>query len=84
VEGGRAREGGDHLLGVGGSDGGGVEARHTHPLGQVVGRPERLLHGDLLVEQHPDQERQRIGQEQLVGGGVPGDGEGRGGHGLRR
>src|SRR5205807_751341 len=45
---------------------------------QVVGTHEGLLHLHLLVEDHPDQQRERIGLEQLVGGLVlrPDDGHG--------
>ena len=40
---------------------------------------ERPLHRDLLVEQHPDQQRQGIVDEELIGVGITGDGERRAG-----
>ena len=34
---------------------------------------ERALHGELLVEQHPHEQREGIGRQHLVGRGVLGD-----------
>ena len=42
---------------------------------------ERPLHRHLLVEQHADEQRERIGDEQLVGFGITGDGKNRSCHG---
>ena len=40
------------------------------------GALERPLHRDLLIEEHADEQRERIGVEQAVGVGVAGDREG--------
>ena len=45
---------------------------------------ERPLHRHLLVEQHPDEERERIVDEQPVGDVVAGDGERDAGHAAQR
>ena len=47
----------------------GVE-RAAEALPQQVRRLERPLHRNLLVEEHPEQQRERIGREQAVGGFV--------------
>ncbi len=73
---------GHQVLGVRGSDGGGVEPAPAP--GQVVGAPEGLLHRDLLVEQHAHQQGEGVGAEQGVGLGIAGHGERGGGHGRHR
>ena len=50
-----------------------VELGHPEPLLQQERRPERPLHRDLLVEQHPEQHRERLGGEELVGRGDGGE-----------
>ena len=53
----------------------------AEPLFQPQRPEERLLHGDLLVEREPDEQRERIFREQLVGRFVHCEVE-RVGHGL--
>ena len=53
----------DELLGIHGGDGRGVE-QAAQPLLQAVGTAEGPLHRHLLVEQHADQQRQRVGVEE--------------------
>ena len=48
----------------------------AQPLLQERGALERPLHRDLLIEEHADEQRERIGVEQAVGVGVAGDREG--------
>ena len=55
----------------------------TQALGQAVGRRERRLHRDLLVQQHAEQQRERVVDEQAIGVGVAGDREGDVCHELR-
>jgi len=43
------------------------DVQRTHPLRQDGGTGERLLHRDLLVQHHSDQQRVRIGGQQQVG-----------------
>ena len=60
----------------------GVEATEAVP--QRRRTAERPLHRHLLVEQHADEERERIVDEQLVGDGVAGHGERGAGHARQR
>jgi len=62
------------LLRVGLGDPGGVQV--TEPVLQDRRAAEGLLHRDLLVEQHAEQQRQRIAAQQRVGVGVLGQVEG--------
>ena len=59
-------------LGVHVGDGPSVQA--TKPVDQGGRPPEGPLHGHLLVKQHADQQGQRVGVQQAVGGRVAGDG----------
>ena len=43
----------------------------TQALLQLRWRAERPLHRHLLVEQHPDKERERVGVEEPVASGSP-------------
>jgi hypothetical protein len=65
----------DELVGVHGGQCLRREALDPEAVGQQAGRAEGALHGELLVEQHPDQQGERIPAEQLVGGVVLGDAE---------
>ena len=67
----------EELVGVHRRDVGGVEPV-AQPVAQERRRHERPLHRHLLVEQHPEQDGERVGVEELVGVGVAGDGK----HGL--
>jgi hypothetical protein len=62
------------LLGVGLGDPADVEPAHAR--GDLGRSRERRLHRDLLVQEHPDQERERVGVEQAVRVGVAGQPEG--------
>ena len=44
-----------------------VEVVAAEPPRELGGRPERVFHRDLLVEQHPDQQRERVALQQRVG-----------------
>ena len=74
---GRSLEDAHELVGVGGRQVRGGERVDAHPVGQQPRRPEGTLHRELLVEQHPDQQRERVAAQQFVSGGVLGDAEGR-------
>jgi hypothetical protein len=66
----------EHRLDVFGAhrrDGSGVEGSESFP--QRRRTTERPLHRYLLIEQHPDEQRERVGDEELVGFGVAGDGQ---------
>ena len=56
---------------VGVGDRAGVERAEPRP--QLLGAGERRLHRHLLIEQHADQQGERIVGEQSVGGVVTGD-----------
>ena len=56
----------------------------VEPLTQPGGSGERHLHRDLLVEQHAEESREGVVDEQLVGLGVAGHGKGVRSHGARR
>ena len=55
----------------------GVQDVDAEPVGEQPRRPEGALHRELLVEQHAQEQGERVAAEQLVGGGVLGDAEGR-------
>src|SRR4051794_17443019 len=55
----------------------GGQGLDAEPVGQQPRCAERALHRELLVQQHADQEGQRVAGEQLVGGVVLGDVKGR-------
>ena len=60
----------EHRLELGGvhrRDRAGIELVHPEPLLQQERRAERPLHRDLLVQQHPDQDRERLPREELIG-----------------
>ena len=64
----------EHRLEVGGihrRDRGRVEVLDAEPLLEQERRAERPLHRDLLVEQHPEHQRERLlRREQAVGLGI--------------
>ena len=62
----------DERLGIVLGDHPRVEVVAAQPACELGGRPERVFHGDLLVEQHPDQERERVAVQQRVGVRDPG------------
>ena len=76
VHGGRAAEDLDERLGVVCGELAGVELGDAEPLRDQARAGERALHRELLVQQHADQQGQRIAVEQRVGVGVLGDTEG--------
>src|SRR5258708_21395150 len=57
-------------LGPPGHDASEVEVPQS--LLERVGRDERPFHRHLLVEQHAEQERERVGVQEFVGGGIAG------------
>ena len=59
----------------------GMRVEGAEPLAERRRAAEGPLHRDLLVEQHPDEERERVGDEERVGVGVAGDREDRSRHG---
>ncbi len=74
MEGGGSLEDDLQLLERHGGDGGRVEGA-TKPIPQLEWRGKGPLHRHLLIEQHADEQRERISVEQLVGFGITGDGE---------
>jgi hypothetical protein len=56
----RPLEDAHELLGVGRGQVGGGERLDAEPVGQQARRAEGALHRELLVEQHPDQQRERV------------------------
>ena len=58
-------EGPVQLGGIGAGDPGWIEV--AQPAAQVDRSRKRLLHGHLLIEREPDQQRQGIAGDQLVG-----------------
>ena len=61
---------GGERLGVVLGERAGVEVVHAEALRQPGGPGEGPLHGELLVEQHADQQGERVAVEQRVGVGV--------------
>src|SRR6266540_279655 len=57
-----------------------VQALAFEPLRQQPGGAEGALHRELLIEQHADEQRERIAAEQLVGIAVLRQAQGRCGH----
>src|SRR3954449_10307693 len=70
VQRGRAGEDGGEGLGVVRGDRGGVEPVDAEAGGEPGGGGERPLHRELLVEQHADEQRERVAVEQRIGLGV--------------
>src|SRR5918993_5802552 len=75
VQGRRALEDAGELVSVRPGQLGGVEAVDAETVGQQPRCAEGALHRELLVEQHPDQECERVAAQQVVGRGVLGDAE---------
>ena len=63
-----------------------VASEMAQPIAEGGRAGERPLHRDLLVEQHPDQQRRAVAVEQTVSGRVAGDVERAGhvSHGIAR
>jgi hypothetical protein len=70
VQRGRAGEHGGEGLGVVLGERPGVEPLHAEAPGEAGRSGEGPLHGELLVEQHADQQGERVAVEQRVGVGV--------------
>jgi hypothetical protein len=65
------------LVGIGAGEGRGVQIVDPQPVGEQPWRAEGALHRELLVQQHPEHEGERVAAEQFVGRRVLGDGQGR-------
>src|SRR5690606_31960490 len=75
VQRGRGGEDLHQLLRIMRGQGGRVQPGCAEPLGQPIRSPERPLHRDLLVQQYPDQESQRVAGEAGVGLALGGEAE---------
>jgi hypothetical protein len=45
----------------------------SETIAELSGTRERRLHGHLLVQQHPDEQRERFGGQESIGIRVTGD-----------